>query len=179
MTTRSGAQAARRVKRGGALQATPVGAGGGGGRALLALTIALEVFATTSMKLASTRPVWHLGTVVGYGSCFSVFPLVLRKMPLGVAYAIWSGVGTALTALIGAAMFGGGAVDAEGGGPRGHRRGRRVVGACPPDGRSRRWRGGCHRRADMVRHLCEARYTGTSATHVGDSTSEGGAFAGV
>ena len=104
--TRTGAQAARRVKRGGALQATPVGAGGGGGRALLALTIALEVFATTSMKLASTRPVWHLGTVVGYGSCFSVFPLVLRKMPLGVAYAIWSGAGTALTALIGAALFG-------------------------------------------------------------------------
>ena len=100
------AQAARRVTRGGALQATPVGAGGGSGRALLALTIALEVFATTSMKLASTRPVWHLGTVVGYGSCFSVFPLVLRKMPLGVAYAIWSGVGTALTALIGAALFG-------------------------------------------------------------------------
>ena len=104
--TRSGAQAAWRVKRGGALQATPVGAGGGGGRALLALTIALEVFATTSMKLASTRPIWHLGTVVGYGSCFSVFPLVLRKMPLGVAYAIWSGIGTALTALIGAALFG-------------------------------------------------------------------------
>ena len=104
--TRSGAQATRRVKRGGALQATPVGAGGGGGRALLALTIALEVFATTSMKLASTRPIWHLGTVVGYGSCFSIFPLVLRKMPLGVAYAIWSGVGTAMTALIGAAMFG-------------------------------------------------------------------------
>ena len=104
--TRTGAQAARRVKRGGALQATPVGAGGGGGRALLALTIALEVFATTSMKLASTRPIWHLGTVVGYGSCFSVFPLVLRKMPLGVAYAIWSGAGTALTALIGAALFG-------------------------------------------------------------------------
>ena len=100
------AQATRRVTRGGALQATPVGAGGGSGRALLALTIALEVFATTSMKLASTRPIWHLGTVVGYGSCFSVFPLVLRKMPLGVAYAIWSGVGTALTALIGAALFG-------------------------------------------------------------------------
>ena len=58
------------------------------------------------MKLASTRPIWHLGTVVGYGSCFSVFPLVLRKMPLGVAYAIWSGVGTALTALIGSAIFG-------------------------------------------------------------------------
>ena len=97
------AQAARRVTRGGALQATPVG---GGGRGLLALTIALEVFATTSMKLASTRPIWHLGTVVGYGSCFSVFPLVLRKMPLGVAYAIWSGAGTALTALIGASLFG-------------------------------------------------------------------------
>jgi len=102
----SGAQAVRQVTRGGALQATPVGAGGGSGRALLALTIALEVFATTSMKLASTRPVWHLGTVIGYGSCFSVFPLVLRKMPLGVAYAIWSGAGTALTALIGAALFG-------------------------------------------------------------------------
>ena len=57
------------------------------------------------MKLASTRPIWHLGTVVGYGSCFSVFPLVLRKMPLGVAYAIWSGIGVVLTALIGVVVF--------------------------------------------------------------------------
>lgn len=99
------AQAARRVNRGGALQAAPVGAGAGG-PALLALTIALEVFATTSMKLAATKPLWHCGTFIGYASCFSVFPIVLRTMPLGKAYAIWSGVGCALTALIGSVLFG-------------------------------------------------------------------------
>ena len=100
------AQAARRVTRGGALQATPVGAGGAGAGALLALTIALEVFATMSMKLAATKPLWHIGTFLGYASCFSVFPIVLRTMPLGKAYAIWSGVGCALTALIGSVLFG-------------------------------------------------------------------------
>lgn len=62
--------------------------------ALLGLTILLEVLATTSMKLAESSPLWYVGVFAGYGACFSIFPLVLRKMPLGVAYAIWSGLGT-------------------------------------------------------------------------------------
>lgn len=73
--------------------------------ALLAVMIGLEICGTTCMKLASENAKWHLGTVVGYGACFSIFPIVLRTVPLGVAYAIWSGVGTAATALVGAALF--------------------------------------------------------------------------
>eukprot|EP00966_Prymnesium_polylepis_P312480 7220813-Prymnesium_polylepis.1 len=59
--------------------------------ALLAVTIALEVFATTSMKLAERSALWYIGVFGGYTACFSIFPLVLRSIPLGVAYAIWSG----------------------------------------------------------------------------------------
>jgi len=73
--------------------------------ALLAVTIALEVFATTSMKLAERSALWYIGVFGGYTACFSIFPLVLRSIPLGVAYAIWSGVGTAFTSLVGALLF--------------------------------------------------------------------------
>ena len=40
-----------------------------------------------------------------YGLCFSIFPLALRRLPLSVAYATWSGVGTAASVLIGALAF--------------------------------------------------------------------------
>jgi len=74
---------------------------------LLAITIALEVSATTCMKLASRgSPWWNVGVYGGYILCFSIFPSVLKQIPLGIAYAIWSGAGTAITALIGALAFG-------------------------------------------------------------------------
>ena len=47
-----------------------------------------------------------MGTFFGYILCFSIFPRVLRSVPLGTAYAIWSGVGTAATAMVGAVLFG-------------------------------------------------------------------------
>lgn len=74
-------------------------------RLLLGVTIGLEICATTSMKLASKDPRWHVGTVCGYCACFSIFPRVLRTIPLGVAYAIWSGVGLAATCCVSAALF--------------------------------------------------------------------------
>ena len=40
-----------------------------------------------------------------YGLCFSIFPLALRRLPLSVAYATWSGAGTAASVLIGALAF--------------------------------------------------------------------------
>lgn len=67
---------------------------------LLAVTISLEVFATCCMKLAATNRLWQIGVGVGYVACFSVFPFVLQRIPLGVAYAIWSGMGTSATAAI-------------------------------------------------------------------------------
>merc|ERR1712060_905335 len=73
---------------------------------LLAVTIALEVSATTCMKMASRgSPWWNVGVYGGYILCFSIFPFVLKHLPLGVAYAIWSGAGTAMTPLMGALIF--------------------------------------------------------------------------
>ena len=62
--------------------------------------------ATTCMKLAASRPLWNVGVYLGYALCFSLFPYVLRSIPLGVAYAIWSGCGTVATVIIGSLAFG-------------------------------------------------------------------------
>ena len=72
---------------------------------VLAVTIAFEVLATTCMKLAATRPAYYAGVFLGYGLCFTLFPIALRKLPLSMAYATWSGVGTAAATVIGAALF--------------------------------------------------------------------------
>lgn len=59
---------------------------------VLGLTIILEVFATTCMKMAASGPrFWYLGIFAGYTACFSIFPIALRTIPLSVAYATWSG----------------------------------------------------------------------------------------
>jgi small multidrug resistance pump len=39
--------------------------------------------------------------VAGYGVAFSLLSMTLKTLPLGVAYAVWSGVGTALVAVVG------------------------------------------------------------------------------
>jgi small multidrug resistance pump len=45
-------------------------------------------------------------TIVCYAATFYFLSLALRTMPVGIAYAIWSGVGIVLIALIGLAWFG-------------------------------------------------------------------------
>ncbi|MFC4821066.1 DMT family transporter [Dokdonella ginsengisoli] len=69
----------------------------------LAVAILAEVVATSALKAAEgfTRPLPSLLVVAGYGTAFYFLSLVLRTLPVGVAYAIWSGVGVALIALIG------------------------------------------------------------------------------
>ena len=70
----------------------------------LYLTIAIvsEVIATSALKAASgfTRLGPSLLVVVGYASAFYFLSLTLRTIPLGVAYAIWSGVGVALVTAV-------------------------------------------------------------------------------
>lgn len=46
-----------------------------------------------------------LGVVIGMGLAFYCLSLSLKVIPLGTAYAIWSGAGTALTALIGVVIY--------------------------------------------------------------------------
>jgi len=73
-------------------------------RALLLLLVAIlaEVGATSGLKMLSRARWWPWALVVGgYGLSFYLLTVVLHTLPLGVAYAIWSGVGTVLITLVG------------------------------------------------------------------------------
>ncbi len=69
----------------------------------LAIAIASEVVATSALKSAEgfTRLGPSLLVVAGYGVAFYFLSLTLRDIPVGVAYAVWSGAGIALVSLIG------------------------------------------------------------------------------
>lgn len=69
----------------------------------LACAIVAEVVATSALKASDgfTRPWPSLVVLVGYGIAFYCLSVVLKTIPVGIAYAIWSGVGVALIALIG------------------------------------------------------------------------------
>jgi small multidrug resistance pump len=75
--------------------------------AWLALAIGSEVIATTSLKLSDgfTRPIPVIAVVAGYAISFYALSISLRSFPLGVVYAIWSGVGTAAIVVIGFFLF--------------------------------------------------------------------------
>jgi small multidrug resistance pump len=73
----------------------------------LGLAIVLEV-AGSSFLLKSeqfTRPLPSAMVLVFYGLAFYGLSIALRHIPLGVAYAIWSGVGIVLTAVIALVVF--------------------------------------------------------------------------
>lgn len=61
----------------------------------LAIAILSEVIATSALKasLQFTRLVPSIFVIVGYASSFYFLSLTLRSIPLGIAYAVWSGVG--------------------------------------------------------------------------------------
>lgn len=73
----------------------------------LALAIVAEVIATSALKAANgfSNLVPSLVVIAGYGTAFYCLSLALRSVPLGIAYAIWSGAGTALIALIGVVLY--------------------------------------------------------------------------
>jgi small multidrug resistance pump len=74
----------------------------------LAAAIALEISGTTALKLSDglSRPGPAALVVLCYGASFFLLSLALRGIALSVAYAVWSGVGTALVAAIGIMWFG-------------------------------------------------------------------------
>jgi small multidrug resistance pump len=69
--------------------------------------IVFEVGGTTSMKLTEgfSKPLFIIPMAVGYALAFALLALALKRIDVGTAYAIWSGVGTALVALIGIFWF--------------------------------------------------------------------------
>lgn len=73
--------------------------------AVLAVAILSEVLGTVSLKFVDglSRPLPLILVVLGYGSAFIALANVLKMgMTVGVTYAIWSGAGVALVAVIGA-----------------------------------------------------------------------------
>ena len=73
----------------------------------LAIAILAEVIGTSALKASNGFTVLlpSLVVVTGYSVSFYFLSLALRAIPVGIAYAIWSGVGVALITLIGWVVF--------------------------------------------------------------------------
>lgn len=71
--------------------------------ALLIVSILVEVCGATMMKLSEgfTIVPWLAGTIIAYTISLMLLTFVLKRVPLGVAYGIWGGMGTVLTTVIG------------------------------------------------------------------------------
>lgn len=73
----------------------------------LAVAILAEVIGTSALKASNGFTVWvpSAVVVVAYAVSFYFLSLALRTIPVGVAYAIWSGVGIVLISTIGWVFF--------------------------------------------------------------------------
>lgn len=75
---------------------------------LLAISIISEVIGTTAMKYSDgfTKPLPSLVVAIAFAIAFYCVSIVYRTLPVGLVYAIWSGMGIILTALVGFFLFG-------------------------------------------------------------------------
>lgn len=66
-----------------------------------------EVAATTALKFSEgfTKLIPSLVVVVGYGISFYLLSQSLKVIPIGTAYALWSGIGIVLTVIVGAVLW--------------------------------------------------------------------------
>lgn len=73
----------------------------------LTIAICAEVIATSALKASEgfTRLAPSAVVVAGYAAAFYFLSLTLRAIPVGVAYAVWSGMGIVLISIIGALFF--------------------------------------------------------------------------
>ncbi|MFM8733978.1 MAG: DMT family transporter [Pirellulales bacterium] len=74
----------------------------------LAIAIVAEVVGTSYLKASAgfTKPLPSLAVLAGYGVAFLFLSLTLERIPVGIGYAIWSGAGVTLIALIGWLRYG-------------------------------------------------------------------------
>ncbi|KAF0811828.1 Multidrug transporter EmrE [Andreprevotia sp. IGB-42] len=73
----------------------------------LAIAIVAEVIATSALKASAgfSRLIPSSIVIAGYGIAFYFLALTLRTLPVGVAYAVWSGVGIVLVSLVGWVVY--------------------------------------------------------------------------
>ena len=77
------------------------------GYAYLAIAIVCEVIATTSLKASAgfSLPIPSAIVVAGYSASFYFLALVLKTIPVGIAYSIWAGLGIVLVAILGSIVY--------------------------------------------------------------------------
>mgnify|MGYP001827614797 CR=1 FL=1 len=70
--------------------------------------IVAEVIGTSALQASHqfTRLVPSLVVVIGYGLAFYLLAIALKSLPVGVAYAVWSGLGIVLISVVGLVIFG-------------------------------------------------------------------------
>lgn len=73
----------------------------------LGIAILFEIIATSALKKSEqfTQIIPSIITIVGYFAAFYFLSFAIRTIPVGIAYAIWSGVGIVLITIIGAVFF--------------------------------------------------------------------------
>lgn len=74
---------------------------------VLAACIGMEILATSLLKASEgfSKPLFGWASIAAYTVCFWALSFVLTKIPVGVAYAIWSGLGIVGITLIGWLVF--------------------------------------------------------------------------
>ncbi|MGP1718061.1 MAG: DMT family transporter [Methylophilus sp.] len=74
----------------------------------LAIAIISEITATSSLKASEgfTRVIPSVVVVIGYALSFYFLSLTLKAIPIGIAYAIWAGLGIVLLAIVGWVFYG-------------------------------------------------------------------------
>jgi small multidrug resistance pump len=79
----------------------------GTGYLWLAIAIVAEVVGTSALRASEgfTRLVPALVVVAGYGIAFYCLSMTLKSMPVGIVYAIWSGVGIVLITLVAMVLY--------------------------------------------------------------------------
>ena len=73
----------------------------------LAIAIIAEVTATSALKASDefTRLIPSTIVIIGYGAAFYFLTLVLRVVPIGITYAVWSGLGIVFVAVVGFFLY--------------------------------------------------------------------------
>jgi small multidrug resistance pump len=73
----------------------------------LILAISFEIIATTLMKTSNgfSKILPALGSLIGYGICFTFLSMALKKIDVSVAYAVWSAAGIVIISIIGVFIF--------------------------------------------------------------------------
>ncbi len=75
---------------------------------LLSIGVVIEILASTALKLSDgfTKLGFAGLTLICFAAAFYIMSLVVRTMPLGIAYSVWAGGGIAGVTLVGAIVFG-------------------------------------------------------------------------